>query len=216
VRIVLVAAKQLSLAKTRLAPAMPSRAERVTLAEAMFRDVLAAALNARIPDRVAVVTSDERLIAIGREAGAIVIDEEFPRGLNVAVRIATTRLMEAGATAIGAVLSDIPLVTGGNIDTAFDALPAAARGVVLVPSHDFSGTNLIVRTPPDAISTRFGRLSLARHLEACRAAAIPCAIERLRGPALDLDVPDDLIAFARTPSMTHTYRHLSRLGLLHT
>jgi len=42
-RAVLIAAKELNVAKARLGSVLPP-AERVTLAEAMFRDVLAAAL----------------------------------------------------------------------------------------------------------------------------------------------------------------------------
>ena len=212
-RIVLVAAKQLAIAKSRLAPALPSSSERAALAEAMFRDVLNAALNARTPERVAVVTSDETLIAIARAAGAMIVDEEYPRGLNVAVRLATTELIGAGATAVCTVLSDIPLVKGEDIDAAFAALPAADRAVVLIPSRDCSGTNMMVRRPPDLIATQFGRLSLVRHREDCRDRGISCTIARQAGPALDLDVPADLIEFARIPSATQTWRQLERLGL---
>jgi 2-phospho-L-lactate guanylyltransferase len=215
VRIVLIATKQLALAKSRLAPALPSSVERAALAEAMFRDVLAAALSSRLADGVAVVTSDVRLTGYTRAAGAIVIDEEFPRGLNIAVRLATTALINAGATTVCTVLSDIPLTTGADIDTAFAAHTAAERGVVLIPSRDCSGTNMMVRRPPDVIATQFGRLSLVRHREDCRLRGIACEVVRISAPALDLDVPADLIEFARTPTMTHTFRNLDRLGLLH-
>jgi 2-phospho-L-lactate guanylyltransferase len=213
VRVVLVAAKQLALAKSRLAPALPSNVERATLAEAMFLDVLAAAVGARRAERVAVVTSDTRLMGYARAAGAILVDEEFPRGLNVAVRMATTRLIDAGATTVCTVLSDIPLTTSGDIDEALAVAPAAQ--VVLIPSRDCSGTNMMVRTPPDVIATQFGRLSLVRHREDCRVRAISCRVVRISRPALDLDVRADLIEFARTPTMTHTFRKLDRLGLLH-
>jgi 2-phospho-L-lactate guanylyltransferase len=215
VRIVLIAAKQLALAKTRLAPALPSVAERSALAEAMFRDVLAAALSARAAEGVAVVTSDERLLELARGAGAITIDEGYPRGLNVAVRMATEKLIAQGASAVCTALSDIPLVTGEDIDTALDALGDGGRGVVLVPSRDLSGTNMMVRRPPDAIPTRFGSRSLVRHLEDCHARAIACEVVRLARPALDLDLPADLIELSRKPNMTHTQGHLARLGLVH-
>lgn len=215
VRAVLIAAKQLAFAKTRLAPALPAAAERIALAEAMYRDVLAAALSARLPALVAVVTSDPTLIALARGGGALTIDEEYPRGLNVAVRLGTEFLIGRGATAVCTVLSDIPLVTGEDIDASFAAIPPNGPGVVLVPSFDFSGTNLMTRTPPDAIATRFGRLSLARHLDDCRARGIPCEVVRMARPAIDLDTPRDLIEFARTPSMTHTFGQLTRLGMVH-
>lgn len=214
-RAILIAAKQLAFAKTRLAQALPASSERMALAEAMFRDVLGAAMAARSADRVAVVTSDPSLLGLARAAGALALDEEYPRGLNVAVRMATAELIRLGAATVCTVLSDIPLTTGEDIDATIAALPAGTRGVALVPSGDFSGTNMIARTPPDVISTQFGRLSLVRHLDDCRERAIPCAIVRLQRPALDLDTPADLIEFARMPSTTHTHGHLARLGLLH-
>lgn len=214
-RAVLIAAKQLAFAKTRLAPALPAAAERTALAEAMYRDVLSAALSARTPALVAVVTSDATLTALARTGGALVLDEEFPRGLNVAVRLGTEFLMNRGATTICTVLSDIPLVTGDDIDASFAAMPAGGAGVVLVPSFDLSGTNLMTRTPPDVIPTHFGRTSLARHVDECRARGIPCEVVRMARPAIDLDVPNDLIEFVRMPSMTHTFGQLTRLGVIH-
>jgi 2-phospho-L-lactate/phosphoenolpyruvate guanylyltransferase len=213
VRAILIAAKQLALAKTRLMPALPTVSERSALAEAMFRDVLGAALNARTPERVTVVTCDPVLMMLARHAGAIVINEEYPRGLNAAVRLATIQLAAAGISCTCTLLSDIPLVTADDIDAAFAAMPDAPEAVVLVPSRDFSGTNIIVRKPPDAIATQFGRFSLIRHMEDCRQRNLACQVIRLERPALDLDLPADLQEFERRHSLTYTQAHLARLTL---
>ena len=136
-RFILIAAKQLDFAKTRLAGAF-APGERRALAEAMFRDVLAAASGARAADHVAVVTSDPALLDLARSARALTIDEEFPRGLNAAVALATRALIAQGADTVCTVLSGIPLVTAEDIDAVFAAMPPR-RGAVLVPSRDFSG-----------------------------------------------------------------------------
>lgn len=214
-RAVLIAAKKLALAKTRLMAVLPSVSERSSLAEAMFRDVLSAALSARSPERVTVVTCDAQLIRLAQSEGAMVINEEYPRGLNAAVRLATMQLVAAGITSICTVLSDIPLVTGEDIDAAFAGMPGDQQAVSLVPSRDFSGTNIIVRRPPDVIVTQFGRLSLVRHLEDCRQRRITCQVARLEHPALDIDVPADLQEFERRHSLTYTQAHLARLSLVH-
>ena len=104
-RFILIAAKQLDFAKTRLAPVLPP-GERRELAEAMFRDVLAASLGSTAADHVAVVTSDAGLLAMARAAGALLIDEEFPRGLNVAVALGTSALIAQGARTVCTVLSN--------------------------------------------------------------------------------------------------------------
>jgi 2-phospho-L-lactate guanylyltransferase len=215
VRAVLIAAKQLALAKTRLMAVLPSVSERSSLAEAMFRDVLNAAFSARSPERVTVVTNDSQLIRLAQSEGAMVINEEYPRGLNAAVRLATMQLAAAGMTCICTLLSDIPLVTGEDIDAAFAGMPGDEQAVSVVPSRDFSGTNIIVRRPPEVIVTQFGRQSLVRHLEDCRQRRIACQVVRLERPALDIDVPADLQEFERRHSLTHTQAHLERLSLVH-
>jgi 2-phospho-L-lactate guanylyltransferase len=213
VRVVLIAAKELAFAKNRLASVLPP-AERMVLAEAMFRDVLAAALSSRTADRVAVVTSDRGLLALARENGAIAIDEQFPRGLNVAVALATEHLVGEGASTVCTVLSDVPMTTGADIDEVFAAMPTG-KAAVLVPSRDFSGTNVIARSPADVIPTQFGRLSLVRHLDDCRHRGIAGRVLRQSRPALDLDLPVDLYEFVRASSTTHTLNQLVRLGIAH-
>jgi len=211
VRFILIAAKQLAFAKTRLASAIAERDRRI-LAEAMFRDVLAASMGSQRAERVAVVTSDPRLLGLAREAGAIAIDEEYPRGLNAAVSLATDALHEAGATELCTVLSDIPMVTAQDIDAVFDKLRAAG-GVVLVPSRDLSGTNIIARAPAGVIPTLFGRMSLAKHRDECRRAGVACEIIRQNGPALDLDLLTDLLEFVRVAGTSNTLNELARLGI---
>jgi 2-phospho-L-lactate/phosphoenolpyruvate guanylyltransferase len=213
VRFILIAAKQLEFAKTRLAPVLPP-GERRALAEAMFRDVLAASIGAAVADQVAVVTSDGGLLATARAAGAWTIDEEFPRGLNAAVALATGALIARGARTVCTVLSDIPLIAAEDIEAVFAAMPPAP-GVVLVPSRDFSGTNIICRSPAGAVPTRFGRMSLVRHLDDCRSSGVGARVLRLARPALDLDVLADLAEFERAGSATHTQNQLARLGIAH-
>jgi len=213
VRFILIAAKQLEFAKTRLAPVLPP-GERRALAQAMFRDVLAASLGASAADHVAVVTSDPGLLALARSAGALTIDEEFPRGLNAAVGLATSALIADGAQTVCTVLSDIPLIAAEDIDAVFAAMPPGG-GVVLVPSRDFSGTNIICRSPAAAVATRFGRMSLVRHLDDCRSSGVGARVLRLARPALDLDVAADLAEFERAGSATHTQNQLARLGIAH-
>jgi len=80
VRAVLIAAKELAFAKTRLGRL--AQRERELLAQAMFRDVLEAATNSRSAGMVAVVSSDRTLLELARRAGAMPIDERYPRGRN--------------------------------------------------------------------------------------------------------------------------------------
>ena len=80
-RFILIAAERLEFAKTRLAPVLPPD-ERRALAEAMFRDVLAAAVGAnpgcRPRRRGDIGRGRATRDGTRRPANALAIDEEFP------------------------------------------------------------------------------------------------------------------------------------------
>jgi len=210
VRAILIAVKELAFAKTRLGR-LPQR-ERELLAQAMFRDVLGAATNFKAADCVAVVTSDCSLMDLARRAGAMVIDERYPRGLNTAVALATRELIAAGVTTLCTLLSDTPLVTAPDIEKVFAAINAE-RGVVLAPSRDGHGTNIILRRPADIIPTRFGKRSLALHRLECERLGVGCHVMHLPGPGMDLDEVADLIDFLSLARNSHTLSQLARFEL---
>lgn len=209
-RAVLIAAKELAFAKTRLG-SLPQR-ERELLAQAMFRDVLDAAVNFRAADCVAVVSSDSTLLELARRAGAMAIDERYPHGLNAAVAMGTGELVSAGVTTLCTLLSDTPLVTAADIEKVFGA-QRGERGVVLVPSRDARGTNMILRRPADAVPTRFGQRSLALHRMECERLRVPCDVLHLPGPAMDLDEVTDLMDFISLAKNSHTLSELARFEL---
>jgi len=72
---------------------------------------------------------------------------------------------------------------------------------------------VIARSPADVIPTRFGSSSLVHHLKCCRQAGVEAQVLRLPRPALDLDLIEDLVEYARVASTTHTLSQLSRLGI---
>ena len=76
--------------------------------------------------------------------------------------------------------------------------------VVLAPSEDETGTNLLLRRPPKAIAARFGRDSFAKHRRAAETKGLPVA--EVRGPelAFDLDTPEDLERALRSDQDTRT------------
>jgi 2-phospho-L-lactate guanylyltransferase len=210
VRALLIAAKETAFAKTRLGR-LPQR-ERELLAQAMFRDVLEAAMNFKAAECVAVVSSDDALLEMAGRAGAVVIDERYPRGLNAAVAMATRELAAGGVTTLCTLLSDTPLVSAADIEQVF-AAACWERGVVLAPSRDERGTNIILRRPADVIPTRFGKRSLALHRAECARLNLPCKVLPLPGPAMDLDEVADLIAFISVANNSHTLSQLLRFEL---
>lgn len=208
-KVALLPAKPLALAKTRLAPLLGD-ADRARVAAAMFADVLRALTTAPTIERAVVVTADPTLAAHARRTGAVVVDEGTPRGLNGAVALGTDAASRLGATTVLVVLSDVPLVQPGDVDDLLRRAPA--HGGLVVPSKEGTGTNAMLRTPPTVFPSCFGGRSLERHVAAAERAGIPCTIVRNARLELDLDTPEDLRVFAGAESTTETYRELARLG----
>lgn len=207
--VALVPAKPLSLAKTRLRPALDD-GDRIAVAHAMFTDVLQALLGTASVDRVLVVTADPRLAAHARAAGAGVVDEGAPRGLNGAVALGTAVATEQGAQSIVVVLSDVPLVRGTDVEDMLGRTPRP--GICVVPSKEGTGTNAIVHRPPGIVAPCFGGRSLERHASTAERRQVACTIWRNPRIAFDIDEPGDLTTFAASASATATYREAVRLG----
>jgi len=202
----LIPVKELSQAKARLAPALDKAARR-ELALAMYRDVLAAALACDAIDGVVVVSRDEDVLAIAREAGAEGMPE--PGALNGALTSAAAKLRERGATRVVVLDADVPLASA----TAIAAVAQADAHVVVAPSND-GGTNALALVP-GAIEFAYGPDSARRHLDAAQRAGLQTLRLDLPALALDVDTPADLeqLRAAAQQAGVHTRAVLARAAL---
>lgn len=201
-RFALLPTKPPSIAKSRLSPVL-SDAERSALSTAMFHDVLDCLCTARYVDAVAVITADRGLLATAQQRGALAIDEENLRGLNAAAALGTARCIERGATSVLIVLSDLPRITADEVDAMYADLPSGPH-VRAARSHEGLGTNALLRTPPEVISTRFGGRSFQDHAAAAADAYVSHSEVDLPGLSFDVDTIDDLRELRTTARPTRT------------
>jgi 2-phospho-L-lactate/phosphoenolpyruvate guanylyltransferase len=175
-------------AKQRLASLL-SDAEREWLARAMYEEMLAKLCATRGFDGVLVITNDETAARRARESGADVVEEREQISHSHSADTAARKARELGADAVALLPIDVPLVTVQELD---ELAVAAQHGVLIVPSADGTGTNALVRTPPDAIPSRFGPGSLQAHLEEARSRGVAARVVRPPGLLFDVDTPEDV------------------------
>jgi 2-phospho-L-lactate/phosphoenolpyruvate guanylyltransferase len=185
-RVVAIPVKALSKAKSRLAPEL-TPLERGALTLAMLEDVLDAALGVAGWDTW-VVSPDEAVLEIAAHRGAGAIPEDKPP-LSQAIRQAEILAKEREADALAILPGDLPLLTVDAITSALHTLGT----VVVAPSADRGGTNLLLRRPPRAIQARFGPDSYQRHLALAAAKGLPVSTVERRELAFDLDHPGDIL-----------------------
>jgi 2-phospho-L-lactate guanylyltransferase len=179
-------------AKQRLEGYLP-RAHREALARLMYEQTIASLCRARGIDQILVATSDTQIAGHAHALGALVIEESAQVSHSASADAACLRAMELGATTALLVPIDVPLAVPED----FERLAAAARTGIkpslgIVPSADGTGTNALVRTPPDVIPSRFGPDSFRIHLDLAGTRGVRADVLRLPGLMFDIDTPADV------------------------
>ena len=210
-RYILIPVKDLTRAKQRLASLM-TQEERTRLAWAMLENTFAAAAGARNADRVAVVTLYAPAAELARKYGMELIAEAEQISESASVDFGSKEAKKRGATAVLRLPIDLPLVTPGDVETILEH-DGGGPSIVIVPSRDGTGTNAILRRPPDLFPSHFGHGSLAKHLAEAATAKAACRVIELHRVALDIDDPGDVSEFIRRGQGTSVYELLAAMGV---
>lgn len=190
-RAIVLPVKSLDEAKGRLSPVL-SAFERAALTLAMLEDVLDVTLA--MPGWATwVISPDEAVLEVAATRGAEPIAEEAPP-LSSALHQAEEDAAGRGLDALAVLLPDTPLLTPAALTRALHTLGP----VVVAPSLDESGTNLLLRRPPAAIGSRFGSDSYRRHLQAAAEGDVPVSVVDDRELGFDLDHPSDILTVLET------------------
>lgn len=184
-RVIAVPVKSLQRAKSRLSPLL-SPIERASLTLAMLEDVLDATRPIQGWESW-VVSPDEAVLEIAARRAARPVPEARPP-LSAAVRQVEEESLEREAEALAVLLGDVPLVTADGLSSALRTLGP----VVVSPSEDGEGTNLLLRRPPRAIPARFGPESFRKHVRAAEGRGLPVSVVIRPELGFDLDLPEDV------------------------
>jgi 2-phospho-L-lactate/phosphoenolpyruvate guanylyltransferase len=204
---VVVPAKRLAVAKTRLTPlpeglAGPPAAAHDRLVLALLADTVAAALASPAVAGVLVVTDDPDAAAAVTRLGAGTVPDEPDRGLNPALAHGARA---TGATAVAALSSDLPALRPAELTAALAAAGSAPR--CFVADAQGTGTTLLTAVGTD-LSPAFGAGSAQRHA----AGGAVLLTGAWPGLARDVDTPGDLRAALALGVGPHTAALLGGAG----
>jgi 2-phospho-L-lactate/phosphoenolpyruvate guanylyltransferase len=209
---ILIPVKDPARAKTRLATLLTER-ERSRLAWAMFEDVSRVVASATLAERVAVVTSYAEAVEHARRLGWEVLEEQAQSSESASVDWASRRLAGRGFDSVLRLPADVPLIRPEDIDELL-AIELPAPGALLVPSREQTGTNAIIRTPPDLFPSRFGPNSLALHKQEAARVGVRCQLHENARIALDIDEPADIRALLRYGQSGKTFDLLAEINIV--
>jgi 2-phospho-L-lactate/phosphoenolpyruvate guanylyltransferase len=191
--VLLVPAKRLEAAKTRMATSAQHRAE---IAMGLLGHTLTAAARSGAFRACAVVTSDEVLAALAREHGVAVVVESPLGGLNPAIDLARSWAREQHPTTVTCVMvADLGHAEASDVRDLVREHRRQSRPW-FVPDAQGVGTTTVLLPAGDRRPTRFGPGSARRHLLAGYASC-PLEVPSLRA---DVDMLDEVPRALRPPS----------------
>jgi 2-phospho-L-lactate/phosphoenolpyruvate guanylyltransferase len=201
---VVVPAKRLAVAKTRLRPVTAGLADpaaaHADLVLALLADTVAAALACPVVGAVVVVTDDPAAGRLVRHLGAGTVADEPDGGLNPALAHGAAGVRGP----VAALSSDLPALRPDDLGAALADAGRAPR--TFVADRHGSGTTLLTANGVP-LDPRFGAGSAAAHA-ATGALPLPGGLVTLRG---DVDTAEDLAAVAALGVGPHTAAVLARL-----
>jgi 2-phospho-L-lactate guanylyltransferase len=183
----IVPAKPFAEAKSRLGPSL-SAEERQAVARRLLERTVRVLMETEGLDRVAVVSRDREALLMALALGAEALAEQG-NGLNPALTYAAKRAVEAGATRILVLHSDLPMLSRADVTAILDAAETAQ--IVIAHDRHQVGTNGLL-TPPGAIPYAFGKNSYPVHLDLAHHAGYEPAVVSRPGLAFDVDYPGDI------------------------
>jgi 2-phospho-L-lactate/phosphoenolpyruvate guanylyltransferase len=208
-RYILIPVKDLSRAKQRLSGLL-TQEERTRLAWMMLEMTFAAAAKVKNVERIAVVTLYPQAIALAEKYGMETIIETEQVSESASVDFGSKELMKRGATSVLRLPIDLPLIQPEDLEI---VLGFERPDVVIVPSRDGTGTNAILRSPPDLFPSHFGPGSFYRHLQEVEKAGAQCEIIHLPRIALDIDDPEDVKEMMAQGDGTPVWKFLAEMGI---
>jgi 2-phospho-L-lactate/phosphoenolpyruvate guanylyltransferase len=201
---VVVPAKRLAVAKTRLRPLtspLPGAAHD-ELVLALLADTVAAAATCPVVGAIVVVTDDAAAADVVRGLGVRTVPDEPDRGLNPALEHGARAV---GGSAVAALSSDLPALRPEELAAALTAAGAAASRCFVADAHG-TWTTLLTAIGTE-LRPRFG----AGSAEAHRASGARPLTGEWPGLVRDVDTEADLRA-ARTLGLgTRTAALIERL-----
>ncbi len=193
---VLLPVKRFADSKRRLASWLTPE-ERELLARTMFEDVWETLLSwhgrEKLIGKLIVITAEPVVIARCREASVTCLEEDEQVSHTESTRQATRWAVEQGVRTLISVPIDTPAVSPDELTQLVEL--SRQYEVIVVPSGDGTGTNALVRTPPDAITAHFGPDSCRRHLEDTQTNHQKLRLYAPPGLTADIDTREEAMQF---------------------
>ncbi len=191
--------------KSRLAPIL-SEAARRRLTLVTLSDVLKAVRSVTDGTETFVVSSDLNVLKEAAAAGVNLLGEKEDAGVNAAVTLGMEMTGDAERWLV--VPSDVPFIRPEDVKSVL-GIGEGGR-VVLAPSKELDGTNLLLVSKDSRISLAYDEDSFWGHLKDAARRGLRVAVYAQMTVMLDIDSPQDLEAALKMNVSNETTKFLTQ------
>lgn len=191
----LVPVKGLMAAKQRLQRYLGPKREDFALA--MLNDVLDALDASKAVSGIAIVTADPRVAELARHRGLLLVEEHGNCDMNAAIALGVEAIRQNGGRRLVIIHSDIPLLTGTELDRLAGiflarAVSGAGEMIGISPSTDRRGTNCLFLDAQLPFEFCYGPDSFALHCAHADSRQTQVVTLDSLTISMDIDEPQDV------------------------
>ena len=187
----IIPVKSLVESKTRLAHLLRAN-ERADLMRRFLQNALLTLNCVPKIGRILVISSDETVLALAQQHGAVTIVEREIRGLNTAVTQAAHYAHTHNASSILILPADLPFMQTADIERMIEVVGQKPGHVLVICTDDQQdGTNALLLSPPTPFTFHYGQGSFQQHLQEAARLGYTTHILTMPGLQFDLDTEAD-------------------------
>ncbi|MDA4122854.1 MAG: 2-phospho-L-lactate guanylyltransferase [Thaumarchaeota archaeon] len=183
------------------------RRQRRQLQLAMLEDTLQAVARAKRIKDAFIISSDPDILKFAGRFGAGGIEEDSDRGVNEAVESAIAELEAYAGWLV--MPADLPMIKASDIKTVLE-LHRMGSSVVISPSEDHGGTNLLLMMKSGTIPLHYDDDSFNKHVSEATERRVPFSVYYSESVAFDVDNAMDVHRYFKFGKRNSTMTFLAR------
>jgi 2-phospho-L-lactate guanylyltransferase len=188
---IIIPVKKFDYSKTRLSLFLNPK-ERKELTELLMLDTLEKI--SKMEQKQIIIVSSERIKSIDKFDDIVIIYENDFNGVNNAIELANKFVKNNKFSESLIVPIDLPLLSTKDLDDIIKHSRKFEKGICIVPSKRFDGTNVLLRKPSLVINTFYDNNSFYNHVKSAAKNKVSVEILNNENLMVDLDTMDDIVA----------------------
>ncbi len=187
---IIIPIKKLDYSKTRLGSFLNPK-DRKELTKLLILETLEKISS--LEQKQIIIVSGERFEPLDKFKDIIVIKENDVNGVNSAVGLANKFINDSKFSESLVIPIDLPFLSAKDLDDVIKTSRKFERGICIVPSKRFDGTNVLLRKPNLVIDTFYDNNSFYNHVKSAAENNVSIEVIKNENLMVDLDTVDDIM-----------------------